>query len=294
MNFNKSGCGKSMMRGNGSDRDYSRLIVLEAAAAISKRLVLGLAIWTSQFGASDAAEVHMIVPNIPPHFDEQGNGRIGDVIQESLRACGHEVSFTVVPFGRHWKDYVDDNTYDALATAEADQTFPGTATLPFMHLQDGATVLRDSGLEDAVEISRFHDVDITAFPNADKILGIEASVSRFASFNMRASRFDQIRPLFAGRADAVLADGLITAHFIGVLKDRALAGDEPDIDPTQPEAFRRLFQAGPQRLYFRDANIARDFDRCFRALLDSGEVVRIAKHYLDRYRDVLGDQYPDY
>lgn len=262
--------------------------------SIAMRLIIGLAFCISQVGAASAIEIKMIVPNIPPHFNEQGNGRIGDVIRETLRTCGHEVSFTAVPFGRHWKDYVDNEGYDALGTAEAEQTFPGTSTLPFMNLQDGATVLMKSGLDDAVGINDLFARRIVAFPNADKILGIEAAVPRFSSFNMRANRFDQIRPLFAGRADAILADGLITAHFIGVLRDRAVAGDEPDVDPAQPVAFRKIFQAGPQRLYFRDENIARDFDRCFRDLLDSGEVVRIAKPYLDLYRSVLGDQYPEY
>ncbi len=262
--------------------------------AFLDRLVLGLAVCLSPIGGLDAAEIRMITPNIPPHFDKQGNGRIGDVIRASLGACGHEVSFTSVPFGRHWKDYANNEAYDALATAEADQTFPGTSTLPFMHLQDGATVLAGSGLEETVEIESLFNKRIVAFPNADKILGIEASVPRFTSFKMRANRFDQIRPLFADRADAILADGLITAHFITILRDKAAAGEEPDIAPTLPVAFRRIFQAGPQRLYFRDEKIARDFDRCFRELLDSGEVVRITKPYLDRYRGILGDQYPDY
>lgn len=259
-----------------------------------KRLILGSMICLLSPSASDADQIRMIVPNIPPHFDGQGNGRIGDVIRATLSACGHEVSFAAVPFGRHWKDYVDNPAFDALATAEADQTFPGTSTLPFMHLQDGATVLVGSGLERAVEMESLFGRRIVAFPNADRILGIEASVSRFKSFKMRANRFDQIRPLFARRVDAIFADGLITAHFITVLRSRAMAGEEPDIDPSPPVAFRRIFPPGPQRLYFREESLAHDFDRCFRQLLDSGEVLRITRPYVDRYRDILDDQYPDH
>ena len=258
------------------------------------RLIFGMACGIASISGLQAAEINMIIPNIPPHFDEQGNGRIGDVIQASLRACGHEVSFTSVPFGRHWKDYVDNEDYDGLATAEADQTFPGTSTLPFMHLQDGATVLSGSGLDNMVEVETLHGKRVVAFPNADKILGIEASVPLFTSFKMRANRFDQLRPLFANRADAVLADGLITAHFITILRDKAAAGQEPDINPSQPVVFRRIFNPGPQRLYFRDETIARDFDRCFRELLDSGEVEQITRPYLDRYRDIVAGQYPAY
>ena len=239
-----------------------------------------------------AAEIRMVAPNIPPHFDEHGNGRIGDVIRASLQRCGHSVSFVTVPFGRHWKTYEDDPSVDALATAEADQVFPGTSTKPFMHLQDGATVLRSSELAAMTGLNDLHGKRVVAFPNADKILAITDDVSKFASFKMRSGRFNQLRPLFAGRADAVLADGLITAHFISVLKNRAVTGTEPDIDPTLKVVFRKIFQPGPQRLYFRRAELAHDFDRCFKELLDAGDVERFADTYLSRYRDIVGDQYP--
>ncbi len=244
--------------------------------------------------ALSARELHLIGPNIPPQFDKDGNGRIGNVIKAALASCGHKASFTIVPFGRHWKDYVDNEDFDGLATAEADQTFPGFSTKPFIHLQDGATILLGGGLSDVMSIEDLHGNRVVAFPSADKILGIQASVPKFKSFKMRANRFDQLRPLFSRRADVVLADGLITAHFISLLRQNAEAGKEPDVDVTSPVQFRNIFAAGPQRLYFRDENITRDFDRCFNELLESGEVERITKPYIDVHRDILGDQYPIY
>ncbi len=242
---------------------------------------------------SEAREIHMIAPEIPPHFDKSGRGRIADVVRAGLEKCGHRVRFTMVPFGRHWKDYVDDASFDGLATAEADQTFPGHSTKPFMRLQDGATVRGSGGLEAIVSVNQLKAMRVVAFPAADKILGIQAQVPQFKSFAMRADRFDQLRPLFADRADAILADGLITAHFIMTLRDRARAGLEPNINPLGRVVFRKIFASGPQRLYFRDAAIASDFDRCVGELRADGELLRIAKPYVDRFRDILGDQYPD-
>jgi hypothetical protein len=241
-----------------------------------------------------AATIEMIAPNMPPHFDASGRGRIADVVRAGLDRCGHAVKFTMVPFGRHWKDYADNPAFDGLATAEADQIFPGHTTRPFMHLQDGATVLSDEGLAHITRVDELRGRRVVAFPAADKILGIEAHVPEFRSFSMRAERFDQIRPLLARRADAILADGLITAHFIKLIRDRARVGQEPDISPERAVVFRRIFAVGPQRLYFRERSIAEGFDRCFSELRDSGEVERIAKPYVDRYRDILADQYPNY
>lgn len=254
-------------------------------------LLAALTVATGRAPIAEARDVHMIAPEIPPHFDNRGRGRIGDVVRAVLERCGHSVRFSMVPFGRHWKDYSDNASFDGLATAEADQTFPGHTTKPFMHLQDGATV-RGGKLDTITSVQELKGTRVVAFPAADKILGIEGLVPQFQSFSMRSDRFDQLRPLFADRADAILADGLITAHFITLLRKRARAGMEANIDPMKRVVFRKIFAAGPQRLYFRDPALAADFDRCARELHADGGVVRIAKPYVDRFRDILGNQYP--
>jgi hypothetical protein len=257
------------------------------------RLVLAAVLALASTIESEARDLHLIAPEIPPHFDANGRGRVADVVRAALDRCGHRVRFTIVPFGRHWKDYVDQPSFDGLATAEADQTFPGHSTKPFIRLQDGATVLGESGLAAVTSVDQLKGMRVVAFPAADKILGIQALVPQFKSFGMRADRFDQLRPLFADRADAVLADGLITARFITMLRKRAAAGQEPNIDPASRVVFRKIFASGPQRLYFRDATIASNFDRCVAELRASGALQRLAKPYVDRFRDILGDQYPD-
>ena len=242
---------------------------------------------------AEARDIRMIAPDIPPQFDKSGRGRIADVVSAALERCGHTVRFTVVPFGRHWKDYADDASFDGLATAESDQTFPGHSTKPFIRLQDGATVRGGGGLETITSASQLIGKRVTAFPAADKILSIESLTGQFKSFSMRADRFDQLRPLFADRADAVLADGLITSYFIALLRERARSGMEASINPDAAVVFRRIFPSGPQRLYFRDAALAADFDRCVDDLRASGQLLRIVTPYVARFRDILSDQYPD-
>lgn len=255
-------------------------------------LALGSTLVLLMAGGAGAREVVMVAPEIPPHFDANGNGRIGDVVRAALKECGHSVSFRVVPFGRHWEDYRADKSLDGLATAEADQVFPGTSTAPFMHLQDGATVPADGPHKGISGVEALRGARVVAFPNADKILGIQSLVPEFASFATRANRFDQLRPLFAGRADAVLADGLITAHFAGLLRQRVQAGEESQAVVARETSFRRIFAPGPQRLYFRDAGLAADFDRCFALIKGDGRAERLAEPYLRRYQGAVGDQYP--
>ena len=233
----------------------------------------------------------MIAPIISPHFDDRGRGRIGDVISAVLKHCGHSVTFNMVPFGCHWADYKEQEV-DALATSEAAQAFPGYTTKPFTYLQDGATVVEWSGLEIAIGVEIFARKRIISFPGAQEILGIEHLIPAFASFRNQAKRSDQVRPLLAGRADAIFDDGLITAYFLQLVRKRGEAGQEPDLDTIIETRFRRIFAKGPQRLYFRDKAIADDFDRCHRELEATRELDSIAKPYVDRYRSIVGDQYP--
>lgn len=209
--------------------------------------------------AAQAKELRMVAPIIPPHFDDQGAGRIGDVIKATLARCHYEVQYTMVPFGRHWQEYKDSASFDGLATAEADQAFPGFSTRPFMHLQDGATVMARRGLQGIKSVNELGGRNVVAFPNARQILGIEGEVANFASYGERSNRYDQIRPLFADRVDAILADGLITAHFIGVLTDSARAGSEPEIDPSLQFVFRKDISGGAATPVFSGSDCRQQF-----------------------------------
>lgn len=263
---------------------------LQNSRKLARYAATALAIFLSHGAASDS--IRMVAPLIPPHFQEDGSGRIADVVSSALSDCGHQVEFVLVPFGRHWEDYRSDESLDGLATAEADQVFPGTTTQPFMHLQDGATVAAHSELSGITSAQQLAGKRVVAFPGADGILGIKDLVPGFESFAMRANRFDQLRPLLAGRADSILADGLITAHFIGVLRQRAEQGEEQGLDVAEKVQFHKIFNPGPQRLYFRRAELAADFDRCFAALKESGKATQLAQPYVEKYRDIVGDQYP--
>lgn len=242
--------------------------------------------------SASAADLRFIAPDIPPHFEPGETGRIGEPLTLALARCGHVVRIELVPFGRHWKTYAEDERYDALATAEADQRFPGFSTEPFMHLQDGATVLAQGGMAEIGNVADLAGKRVIAFPDARAILGLDPLVPRFAYYLELGDRHDQLRPLFAGRIDAVLADGLITARFINGMRVDVQREKAVGIDPTIQVRFRRLFAPGPQRLYFRAEAMARDFDRCWKALVTTGEAARIAEKYIQPYRSILADQYP--
>lgn len=237
----------------------------------------------------------MIGPNIPPQIDENGRGRIGDVIKASLLNCGHTVRFTIVPFGRHQQEYMENPAYDGLAIADTDrQDLPGYATVPFHHLQYGALVLANSDLNKIDAIEALHDKRVLVSLKADRLPGITEQVAKFSTFVEHHYNFDKIRLLLSGRTDAILGDGLVMADAFAQIRERTQLGQEPYIDPSVSIVFRKLFPRSPQQLYFRDQSITEAFNGCYKHLLQQGLIDKITRPYVEKHRAVLNDQYPNH
>ena len=81
-----------------------------------------------------ARPVTILAPELPPMMTADGTGREASILKETLAACGHEVHFKVVPFGRHWNDYRDGvqagGQVDAVTTVPAGMEMPGFRSVP--------------------------------------------------------------------------------------------------------------------------------------------------------------------
>ena len=109
-----------------------------------------------------------------------------------------------------------------------------------------------------------------------------------------AEQETQARLLFAGRADAIIGDGMIFAQFNQNLRRRASRGEAMPFDPMQTVRFKAIFPPSEYQMRFRDATVAADFDRCFTQLDEQGRIDAINRTYVDDYRATLGQQYLDY
>ncbi len=164
-------------------------------------------------GTAMARAVTVLVPEVPPMVFPDGTGREASIIGEALAACGHQAVFKVVPFGRHWIDFRDGAAVDAVSTVPEGMAMPGARSVPYILYQNGASVLKTSGLR----VSSLADLAgkrIITFAGAPDVLpGLRAAMPSFADFRERADQLVHSNLLFAGRVDAVLADGLIFAEY---------------------------------------------------------------------------------
>lgn len=253
-------------------------------------LVLALMAGIGHAAPVGARTVTVLAPELPPMMSAEGTGREASIIAEALAACGHKAEFRIVPFGRHWVDFREGAAVDALATVPQGMAMPGARSVPYIRYQNGASVLKGSGLRVA-SLADLAGKRVITFSGAPEVLpGLRAAIPSFADFRERADQMVHSNLLFAGRVDAVLADGLIFAEYNRQLMDKAQGGGLP-FDPRQDVVFTAIFPPTPYAMVFRDAGLREEFDRCYGDLVKSGRVEDIDRDAISRYASTVGDQY---
>lgn len=237
-----------------------------------------------------ARTVTVLAPELPPMVAADGTGREASIIAETLAACGHTAAFKVVPFGRHWIDFRDGAAVDAVATVPVGMAMPGSRSVPYIRYQNGASVLKSSGLT-VGSLADLAGKRVVTFSGAPDVLpGLREAAPSFADFRERADQMIHSNLLFAGRVDAVLADGLIFAEYNRQLQAKAEAGGLP-FDPRQEVVFTAIFPPTPYTMVFRDDGLRSEFDRCHDVLAKGGRIDAINRAVVERYFSTVGDRY---
>lgn len=265
-----------------------------AAGEVAARLALIIGLASAALPAA-ARPVTILAPELPPMMTAAGTGREASIIKEALAACGHEAHFKVLPFGRHWNDYRDGvqagGQVDAVATVPPGMEMPGSRSVPYIFYQNGASVLKSSGLT-VRSLADLAGKRVITFSGAPDVLpGLRAAIPSFGDFRERADQMVHSNLLFAGRVDAVLADGLIFAEYNRQLQEKAKSAGGLPFDPAQPVQFTAIFPPTSYSMFFRDESLRADFDRCFAELKAKGRVDAIDREWVARYAATVGDRY---
>ncbi|WP_281262034.1 transporter substrate-binding domain-containing protein [Azospirillum thermophilum] len=247
---------------------------------------------------ASARTVTILAPELPPMMTAEGKGHEAAIIGETLEACGHTASFRVVPFGRHWIDFRDGAqagaAADAVTTVPTGMELPGARSVPYIRYQNGASVLKRSRLSVA-SLADLAGKRVVTFAGAlDVLPGLREAVPGFADFRERSDQLVHSNLLFAGRVDAVLADGLIFAEHNRLLLAKAEMGGTLPFDPRQEVVFAAIFPPTPYTMMFRDAALRDAFDRCFSDLEKKGRIDEINRAAVEPYRATVRNQYLRY
>lgn len=267
-----------------------------AGEAMRKRcvaVVLSIFAVLAHAGPGRAGQVVVVAPELPPMFHADGTGRDALIIREALGACGHGVRFRIVPMGRHWNDY-GTGAADAVAVVPPGMRLPGWESDVYAHYQNGASVLKSSGLAVGTLADLTGRRVVTFAGGTDILPGLREFADRLADLRERADQMVHSNLLFAGRVDAVLGDGLIFAEYNRQLRERVKAGQPLPFDPGQAVVFTAIFPPTPYTVVFRDERLRDDFNRCLGVLTVTGRIDDIARAAVEPYRDTVGNRYLGY
>ena len=239
---------------------------------------------------ASAAEVEVLVGDLPPMVNKDGSGREAEIIATTLERCGHTAKFTIQPFTRHWQSF-ESGKGDAVATVPVGMPTAGTQTEPYVSYQNGISFLKSSGAQVST-LGDLNGMKIVAFEGAASIIpGLSDATGGFKSYREMADQETQSKLLYGKRVDGIVGDGMLFAEFARRLQE---AGAASGVDASQPIEFRAIFEPTPYGMSFRDPAMAEGFSRCFAELEEEGKIAEINTRWTDKYRNALSDNYMSY
>lgn len=242
------------------------------------------------WGTAQADDFVILAGELPPMFNEYGDGREAEIIRAVMDRCGHNVRFKVQPFTRHWASY-EQGDGDGVATVPLGMDLPGAQTEPYIQYQNGVSYLAERAF-DVSDLSGLAGHSVLAFKDAQHILpGLMEATPTFASYKEITDQIGQSRQLFGHRVDMVIGDGMIFAAYNETLRSK---GNALKFDPHQAVIFDATFEPSDYALNFRDPTVADEFDACFREAQKIGLIGAINHKWVERYRETLGTHYLNY
>ncbi|WP_368184831.1 substrate-binding periplasmic protein [Aestuariibius sp. HNIBRBA575] len=255
-----------------------------------KHITAVAALFTFVAPMAYADSIEIIGPDLPPMIMPDGSGREAEIIRTTLEHCGHDVTFTIQPFTRHWSSF-DAGQGDAVTTVPVGMPTAGTESDSYIAYQNGVSFLADRAapIED---LNGLHGMNVVTFRGAESILpGLADHIAEFGDYREITDQIVHSRLLFSGRIDAVIGDGMIFAEYNRHLAESA---DDHGFNPSQATVFNATFAPSNYAMAFRNPAHTADFNRCFAELTADGTIQAINVKWVEQYRDTLGQEYMGY
>lgn len=210
-------------------------------------------------GSAAAAEpIRIAAGQIPPYMDADGRGLEADAIEARLSPEASEtIEYFVLPFSRHWTSYLQDERFAAVATVPEGMALEGFPSQPYITYQNGIG-FRCADMPDGAHLDDLTGRKVVAFSGAASVLDdINRRSGSFLSYVEIANQRVHSERLIDGRADAVVGDRLIFAHYNAEI----LAGMTPEERAAVPElCFDAIFPETRYHMVFRSESLRDRFD----------------------------------
>lgn len=239
------------------------LALLIAGASLPVALAQDMPATTIGFRAS--------APYVIRAADGTLSGLEYELVMLAAGTAGLKPRATVAPFARLSEDF-RWGSVQAFVPANPAMSLPGCISDTVLTYRNMAFSLRSRGLSIAApaDLAGF---DVTAFQNAHLLLGVPvaALVRNTERYREVANQMLQVRALFSGRTDVVLAERRIFRY----LMQSAEAG----VDTAQPLAEHDIFPPTPYGVAFQRPDDCITFNRGLAAIRRNGMYDEILRRW---------------
>lgn len=176
-----------------------------------------------------------------------------DLVMLAASAAGLTLRPQLAPFGRLPEDF-RRRAVDAIVPANPAMNLPGCISDTVLVYRNLAISLRQRGLV-ITFVSDLARLDVTAFQNARTVLGPEVAALQGSPSRYRevANQMLQVRALFSGRTDAVLAERRIFRYL--------MRSPDAGVDITPVLTEHEIFPPTPYGIAFQRAGDCVAFNR---------------------------------
>jgi polar amino acid transport system substrate-binding protein len=222
-----------------------------------------------------AVEVRIVFgQSLAPYVDEKtATGVEIDIIRAALKSQGHVLVPSFVPQGRV-PVTLQAGAVDAAATLTPDSGVKAAYSEVYIEYED-MVIARKGRFKAAPTMAELQRLRIVAFPNAARYLGPAYAAMAKANprYGEQADQLTQVRMLFGGQADVIVADRRIYEYQVEQLRASKYAERPFEVDLYSP------FDKIPYRVAFRDPSLRDSFNAGLAAIRASGELGRIGSRY---------------
>lgn len=193
---------------------------------------------------------------VPPYVVQQNDGRFTgleyDLVMAAAEAGNLQLRPEIAPFGRLPEDFRRGSS-QGFVPANVEMALPGCLTETLLVYRNTAFSLRHRQLA-ITQVSDLPRYDVLAFQNAHQVLGPGMDAVRQGNprYHEVANQMLQLRALFSGRTDVVIADRRIFRYL--------MRSPDGGVDTSQEIVEQNLFQPTSYAVAFRDAAHCKAFN----------------------------------
>ncbi|MEH6402802.1 MAG: transporter substrate-binding domain-containing protein [Sneathiella sp.] len=238
-------------------------------------VVLVIALIFSIFDTVSASPLKIAVGLwIPPYvIRNESKGIEFDILKEVLASQGYQMQPVYVPLARTLAMFKQDEVDGVMSTGL--KNMPGCYTDSHITYWNFAISLTRKNLK-IDTIMDLRGKSIVGFQNAKNYLGdaFHKMATENSNYKEFADQRTQIKVLFGGRTDVIVADRYIFEWF---RNDKEV---ENIVDTSQHVTFYRLFEPSHFSAVFKSNKVCKDFNIGLKKMRDSGRYEEIISSYI--------------